>query len=156
MLTKERHSGSFSDIEMDSKNHKARYAVLIDDDEITNFVNKDILIEMSAASEVIAFEEAGLALAFFKSDKFRLRKKQDQAKDIIFLDINMPHMNGFEFLENFRKIYQADKTVLILMLGTQLNVEGVEQIEHYKDMITQFQEKPLTKNSIIGIVNRYI
>jgi CheY-like chemotaxis protein len=155
MLTKEQHSESYSENNITDNKYKARYAILIDDDEVTNFVNKELFIEPGLCKEVYSFENAALALAFIKSQKVA-SFKENEPKDLVFLDINMPGMNGFEFLEKFRSVPNLSRIIILVMLGTSLNKEDMEKMKGFNDLISQFIEKPLTRDSIIGIVNKYL
>jgi CheY-like chemotaxis protein len=140
----------------DQKGQKFRQIILIDDDDVTNFVNRELFIELKIARDVISFEHALLALAYLKSEKFNNGQAENNSKDLILLDINMPEMNGFEFLEKFRKIQTPGKIVILVTLGTNLNKDDEDMMNSYKDVVSGFIEKPLTRENIIGIVNHYL
>ena len=88
--------------------------LLIDDNDDDNFYHRIILNETGVTRHIEVAETGYQALNF-------LRKVQ-QIPELIFLDINMPKMNGWEFLEHYRKLSLEQKNeAVIIMLTTSLN-----------------------------------
>ena len=75
------------------------YVLLIDDDEATNFYNKIILEDNKAAKRIEIATNGEEAIKLLEKDI-----ENGIKPDIIFLDINMPVMNGFEFLDIYEKM----------------------------------------------------
>ncbi|MEO0378003.1 MAG: response regulator [Cyanobacteria bacterium P01_A01_bin.17] len=71
--------------------------LLIDDNEADNFIHRLIIEESGLVRTIEEFTDAQKALEY-------LRSSQANAIDLIFLDINMPRMNGFQFLEAYRDL----------------------------------------------------
>jgi response regulator RpfG family c-di-GMP phosphodiesterase len=75
--------------------------------------------------------------------------------DIIFLDINTPRMNGFEFLEEYKKLHESLKSkVLIIMLTTSVNPEDRKRAMSFKE-VNEFLFKPLSIELIREIIERH-
>lgn len=70
--------------------------MLVDDDDSTNYLHKIIIEEMRITEQISIARNGQEAL-----DKISDHIKDDQCLDLIFLDINMPVMDGFEFLQEY-------------------------------------------------------
>lgn len=114
---------------------KVRHAVLIDDDEATNVYHDIIVQEADVVEEYQIFDSAVDALEFLKN--------QEQAPDFILLDINMPRMTGWEFLEEYKKLDQATNPPKVIMLTTSLGTFDKKQAEE-NPLVSGFRQKPLT------------
>ena len=73
--------------------------------------------------------------------------------DVLLLDINMPDMNGFEFLDMYRKIYGNDAHKIYLLLGTAPQSDIHEKIEEY-DCLDGALLKPLDKQDVKKIMGQ--
>jgi CheY-like chemotaxis protein len=80
--------------------------LLIDDDPVTNFINKK-LIERSGLEIAIVIAESGREGLDILLDS---SIKREPFPDLIIVDVNMPVMNGFEFLESLHKIETGEFT----------------------------------------------
>src|SRR4051812_21111340 len=97
---------------MDAPRYK--HVLLIDDNEIDILVNKKVLENEKFAGQVSSVTSASDALKTLKSSAVN-----NTLPDLIFLDIVMPHMDGFGFLDEFAKLTEdITKTCKIIMLST--------------------------------------
>jgi len=112
-----------------------KYVVLIDDDEATNVYHDIIVQEAGVVEEYRIFDCAITALEFLKN--------QEQAPDFILLDINMPKMTGWEFLEEYKKLDQATEPPKVIMLTTSQGTFDQKQAEN-NPIVSGFKQKPLT------------
>lgn len=121
--------------------------LLVEDDPITILVC-DRIIKMTSFAEVVKTCENGkIAIDF-------LHSIGDEGKipPIIFLDINMPVMNGWDFLEEFEKVKENFKELpRIYLLSSTVDPEDYKKAKNYSQ-VQDFISKPLTKEALAGIV----
>ena len=111
--------------------------LLIDDNYIDNFVTRRILESSNFAEKIIVQQSATAAIDAIRDGSIR--------PDVIFLDLRMPLMNGFEFLQEYYKLKEQDKTATkIFMLSSSLDPVDVKRSGQNK-YITQFIHNPLTQ-----------
>jgi CheY-like chemotaxis protein len=111
--------------------------LLIDDNYIDNFVTRRILESSNFADKIVVQQSATDAIEAIRDGLIK--------PDVIFLDLRMPLMNGFEFLQEYDKLIGHDKTsTKIFMLSSSLDPVDVKRSGQNK-YITQFIHKPLTQ-----------
>jgi CheY-like chemotaxis protein len=123
------------------------FVLLIDDNEDDNYYHELILREAGAAQQIQIAETGNSALDFLQ--------ETSTAPELIFLDINMPRMNGWEFLERYKKLKIDQKAnVIIIMLTTSLNPEDARKAKTIPE-IDDFESKPLTSEMIKKIMKKF-
>lgn len=114
--------------------------LLIDDNYIDNFVTRKILESGNFAENIIVQQSPGEALIALEHGAIK--------PDVIFLDIRMPQMSGFEFLEEYGKLQMENKEVVkIFMLSSSLDPTDMSLSSGSK-YVAQFIHKPLTYESL--------
>lgn len=130
---------------------KVNCIMLIDDNPDDNFVHKRVILKHDFADKVVEMESGAEALQF-------LKEKSDHPEDhphLIFLDINMPGMNGWEFLEEYRKLDETlQSKFIVVMLTTSQNEKDREKALSM-DILADFKTKPLTKAMMEEIMITY-
>ncbi|RCH53618.1 response regulator [Mucilaginibacter hurinus] len=112
-----------------------KYCLLIDDNYIDNFVTSRILETASFAEKIEIFQSASLAIEALRTGASK--------PDVIFLDIRMPLMTGFEFLQEFETLTIDKSGIKIFMLSSSLDPTDLRKSSDNK-YVTQFIHKPLT------------
>lgn len=130
---------------------KLNCILLIDDDEATNYIHKKVIDGINCADDVVIFQSGQEALDFLNERS----NWETSPIDLIYLDINMPAMNGWEFLEHYKNLDPLKKAKTILfMLSTSLNPEDREHALKIKS-VNGFITKPLTEEKMIQICDAY-
>lgn len=117
---------------------KKLFYLVIDDDKINNMVCESVIKKLNPDNRVLCFLRAEDALSY-------LRNSTNPIPDIILLDINMPEMNGWEFLEEYLKIKQ--KNTNIFMLSSSINQEDFDRTKKYPDVV-DYIVKPFSKDKL--------
>lgn len=124
--------------------------MLVDDNPDDNFFHERVIKKNNYANNVIAVESGIEALEFLKN-----KKLNTDHPDLIFLDINMPKMNGWEFLEEYKKLdKELQSKMVVVMLTTSDNPDDIA-LAKTKDVLSDFKTKPLTKEMMDDIVKQY-
>ncbi len=113
--------------------------LLIDDNYIDNFVTRKILESGNFAEIITVVRSATEAIESLANGEVK--------PDVIFLDVRMPLMSGFEFLEAYDKIPIDKGGIKIFMLSSSLDPHDMRKSTDNK-YITQFIHKPLTQKAI--------
>lgn len=118
------------------------FAILIDDNDIDLFVQKRFIEINSFADRVVTYNSAVLAVRFLKG------ANNGTIPKLIFLDLNMPEMDGFEFLESFNSFPQSvkDKSKIIVVTSSSSQADK-ERAMAYESVI-HFMSKPLSDKDL--------
>jgi CheY-like chemotaxis protein len=112
--------------------------LLVDDDPTTNFLHTLIIKKENCTVNVICKESAEEALVYLKTEE------EHAHPELIFLDINMPGMNGWDFLDEYQDIEKAQGVgKVVVMLTTSLDPFDKARAKQIKE-ISEFRSKPLT------------
>ena len=120
--------------------------LIVEDNPIDVFINTRVVEQSGLAKEVLAIQSAREALEFLNQ-----RAVNSELPDLIFLDIRMPDLDGFEFLDEFSEL---PKRVLdlckIVMLSSTIDPIELEKARN-SPFVLAFIPKPLTRDKIIEL-----
>ena len=121
--------------------------LLIDDDSISNFITEKLILREDFARQVTSFLSGDAALAYLQEQQ----QQQLPAPDIIFLDLNMPEMDGWEFMSEFKKLpLEFTSHSRVFMLSSAVDSKDIVQARNMEE-IEDFISKPLTKEDM-GVI----
>ncbi|WP_171037018.1 response regulator [Maribacter algarum] len=127
---------------------KLKTVLLLDDNGATNTIHTKFITKVNFADEILKFQCAVKALAYLKS-------VTPLTPDLIFVDINMPNINGWEFLRKFEKMSDVEKkNSIVVLLSTSLSTEDREKAGKMK-IIDKVRLKPLTVKAVQEIVTDF-
>jgi CheY-like chemotaxis protein len=119
--------------------------LFIDDDNVALMLNRILVDKTQFARETFTAVNGEDALLFYD----KLSESDNSAyPELVFLDLNMPIMDGWEFLEEFEKNYfeKFDKTKIIV-LSSSINPEDLERSKQYS-MVMDFISKPVSVETL--------
>jgi CheY-like chemotaxis protein len=123
--------------------------LLVDDDETSNFLNQHLIQGLDICDNITEVHNGQEALDY-------LTTKGIQKPDLILLDINMPIMNGIEFLEEYTKLPEEIKArICICMLTTSLLKSDIDKIKTF-DEVSEYISKPIDEDKLLEIIENYL
>ena len=129
--------------------------LLVDDDDTTNYLNRRLLEQVNAAHEIVVVKDGEQALAYLTRSCGDAPGAATVCPDLIFMDIKMPVMDGFEFLEAYQEtaLNLKDK-VVFLMLTSSASFYDLERLKKY-DLVRKHYSKALTESDVKEIIEEY-
>jgi CheY-like chemotaxis protein len=130
--------------------------LLVDDDETTNHVNLRTIKRTNVANEVRIFMNGEQALHFLKSiAEPEHTGMAEKYPDLILLDIKMPIMDGFEFLDAYQELHAKHNIpTQIMMLTSSASFYDLNRLEKYAVVKRHFP-KPLTDYDVKDIIKDF-
>ncbi len=120
--------------------------MLIDDNSLDNFINKKLLETNGFAEEVTSYQMATEALTFLQ------KAAVGELPDVIFLDIMMPAMDGFQFLDEFAKLPETlHRQCKVILLSTSESFKDLNRANKNR-FVRKFLNKPLTAQ-VVGAIH---
>lgn len=128
--------------------YKYKKVLVIDDNPIDLYIAEMVMSTTRFAEKVICVNSAREALAYLKP----LYESPDELPHLIFLDINMPEMTGFDFLKEYEHLPEnIRKKCIIMMLTTSLD-ENDRRLAEENQFVNRFLNKPLDRDKIAQLM----
>ena len=131
-------------LELNSGVNEIKKIFLIDDDPLQHRLNKHVISRAMEQTEICHFYNGFEALAAYQDP-------MEEKPDIIFLDLNMPVMNGLEVLRAFENM---ENPPLLFVLSSSINQREIELVNRHS-FVTGFLHKPLNSEHLQNIFNKY-
>jgi CheY-like chemotaxis protein len=138
---------------MAEKSPKAKYEIvmLVDDNDIDNFINERMIRGCNFSETIYVNTSTRSAIEFLKNLSVNRNLRKGHLPSIIFLDINMPILDGFQFIEEFEKLDPSlVSQIRIVMLTSSINPSDIEQSKKYSS-VHGFIHKPLTEEALSNL-----
>jgi CheY-like chemotaxis protein len=122
---------------------------IIDDDKIYQFMLHKIIDDNKLAERVVPFFDGEKAIQYLRDNYASI----ENIPDILFLDVNMPIMDGWQFMEEFASIKEKiKKKIVIFMLSSSLNPMDVEKASKISE-VSKYLVKPIKLQEVKNIFN---
>lgn len=129
--------------------------LLVDDNENDNFIHKRVIKKNGRVENVRVASDGLKALDYLQNLNDYKDPEENPRPNIIFLDINMPKMNGFEFLQAYKELEEGQKAeICIVMLTTSLNPDDLQKTLQIGEA-QKFQHKPMTHEILNEVIDSY-
>lgn len=125
-----------------------RKVILIDDDATTNYLNKLVIERSEMVDDVVVFHSASEALEHYKGHF----NEFDGA--LILLDINMPIMNGWEFLESYGLLDDKGSEKIVLLTSSISPLDKKRAAEN--PYVVDYRSKPLSTDLLKELINSHL
>lgn len=123
---------------------------LIDDDDIYVFLTKKTILKVMQDVDVEVFSDGLQAITHLKN----IQHQPELLPDVIFLDLNMPVMDGWEFLEEYQEIYPSfTRRNELYIVSSSISPHEMERSKSIP-VVSEFIIKPLVKEKFLEILGR--
>ena len=123
-------------------------ACVIDDDSIVRLMSEVMIFNYKVAKKTITFEQGKAALDYFK----QFKNQPEMLPELILLDINMPVMNGWGFIQRFAKLQPTlSRKVVIYLVSSSVDPSDQSRASELES-VSGFVIKPVSKNALEDMV----
>lgn len=130
---------------------KLRCTLLVDDDPTTNYLNRKLLEKLDVTEQVMVALNGQEALAVLAAE---CTEASLTCPALVLLDVNMPLMNGFEFLDAYQQLPLARRqAIVVVMLTTSVHPRDMQRLETLN--VAGFLSKPLNPAKVQEVLQTY-
>lgn len=127
--------------------------LFVDDDPITLMLCKKVISKAAFSNQIITAQNGEEAINLFRNLLDDLEKT---IPELIFLDLNMPIMGGWEFLEEFSKpTFKQFHNIKVIVLSSTIDPEDLEKIKEFP-MVMDFLPKPISLSMLNKVAEALI
>ena len=129
-------------------NFEKNIVMLVDDSNIDSYINQKMIQNFGFAEKIYVHHSSEKALEFFKNFERLPDLPLSLLPTFIFLDISMPDIDGFDFLEELKKINERiTKKLKVVFVTSSTRTEDIKRAKEFKNVI-KFFSKPLTSENL--------
>lgn len=130
--------------------HKPPIIALVDDDKIFQLTTLRTIQAAKLTDKILQFENGEDALQFLKEHA----AESENLPDFIFLDINMPYVDGWMFLEDYATLkFNLKKDISIYMVSSSIDPKDVNRAKRNED-IREYVIKPVSREKLIELLKK--
>ncbi|NCG30413.1 MAG: response regulator [Bacteroidetes bacterium] len=127
---------------------KVRKVCVIDDGDIYQFLLNKELKSTQIVDKILVFSDGAKALEFMT----QVKDTPEELPDIIFLDVNMPVMNKWEFLDEFILLRpRLSKGIVILIVSSSFDKRDIERAKQYAE-VSDYIIQPVTRSNLVNVL----
>ena len=126
---------------------KFNCTLLIDDDIVSNFVSEKVINSANITNELKVAQNGHVAFKYIE----KCSDVTNPCPELIFLDVNMPVMDAFDFLYLYRQLHRKDKGAIVILTSSD-NPSDIEHLSQFE--IMDYINKPLTSEKIEELMKK--
>src|SRR5690606_14155378 len=128
--------------------NRVKSLTLVDDDDIFVFLTRKVIEQTKLVDLIKVFENGLEAINFLKENKDNV----SALPEIILLDLSMPIMNGWQFLEAYTKLYPSiGKKITIYICSSSISPDDISRAQAINE-VSEYIIKPITKDKLIDLI----
>ncbi|HVD99899.1 MAG TPA: response regulator [Cytophagaceae bacterium] len=126
---------------------KFNCTLLVDDDIVSNFLSEKVIQGSDITNELKIAQNGHVAFKYLE----KCSAVENPCPELIFLDVNMPVMDAFDFLYLYRQLHKKDKGAIVILTSSD-NPSDIEHLSQFE--ILDYINKPLTKEKMDGLMRK--
>jgi CheY-like chemotaxis protein len=126
---------------------KINCTLLIDDDIVSNFLSERVIQNANITNELKVVQNGHVAFKYIE----KCTAVESPCPELIFLDVNMPVMDAFDFLYLYRQLHKKDKGAIVILTSSD-NPNDIAHLSQFE--ILDYINKPLTTEKINELMKK--
>ena len=127
---------------------KLNCTLLIDDDVVSNFISEKVINNANITNELKVAKNGHVAIKYLEKCS---SSGENTCPELIFLDVNMPVMDAFDFLFLYRKLHAKNKGSIVILTSSD-NPNDIKHLSQFE--IMDYINKPLTDEKITALMQK--